>query len=232
MIQRIQQGTGFGWGEHHEDIFEGTERFFRPSYLSQLVPVWIPAIKGLPEKLASGAKVADVGCGHGVSTIVMATAYPKSRFIGFDSHEPSLEKARLNAREAGISNVEFRCALSDKLSPEGFDLIAYFDSLHDMADPIAACKSARSAIKEDGFLMIVEPMAGRSVEENFNEVGRIYSAASVLCCTANAIAGGGTALGTIATDEELGKVVKAAGFSVFKRATESPANRVFEARVQ
>jgi 2-polyprenyl-3-methyl-5-hydroxy-6-metoxy-1,4-benzoquinol methylase len=231
MVDRIKTGKGFSWGEQHEDLFEGTERFFRPAYLSQLLSTWIPSISGLQAKLEAGALVGDVGCGHGVSTVVMARAFPKSRFVGFDCHEPSIARAKQSAKESGVTNIDFRVVPSDALPKEGFDMIAFFDSLHDMSDPVAAGTSAKAALKPDGCLMIVEPMAGQTVEENFNEVGRIYSAASVLCCTANAMCGGKHALGTIATDAALADVLHKAGFSSFKRTMETPVNRVFQARI-
>jgi 2-polyprenyl-3-methyl-5-hydroxy-6-metoxy-1,4-benzoquinol methylase len=233
IVECMRTGKGFSWGEQDPDLFEGTERFFRPAYLGQLVDVWIPSIKGLKEKLEAGATICDVGCGHGVSTITMAKAFPRSKFYGFDNHAPSIEHANKKAQEAGVADrVTFQQVEADKLPDHKFDMIAYFDCLHDMGDPVAACKSARAVLKDDGCLMIIEPMAGKTVEENFNPVGRSYSGASVLCCTPNAIASGGPALGTVASDDVLKQVVQRGGFGVFHRATETPFNRVFEARIK
>jgi 2-polyprenyl-3-methyl-5-hydroxy-6-metoxy-1,4-benzoquinol methylase len=232
ILDCVKTGSGLGWNEQESDLFEGTERFFRPAYIGQLVSQWIPSIKGLKEKLENGATVADVGCGHGVSTLVMAEAFPRSRFYGFDLHQPSIERAQAAAKKAGISDrVTFHQASADQIADHQYDLIAYFDCLHDMGDPVGACRKAGTTLKKDGCLMIVEPMAGASVEENFNDVGRAFSGFSVLCCTPNAIAAGGTALGTVATDHSLSEVLKQAGFSKFHRATETPFNRVFEARI-
>ncbi len=232
ILDCMRSGDGLAWGDQHPDLFEGTERFFKPAYISQLVPTWIPAIDGLREKLESGAVVADVGCGHGVSTFVMARAFPKSRFYGYDNHLPSIERAQAESEKAGLSDrVSFHQVASNALPDRQYDLITLFDCLHDMGDPVAACRSAKETLKTDGCMMIIEPMAGTTVEENFNPVGRSYSAASVLCCTPNALASGGTALGTVATDEALRAVLKAGGFNNFRRAIATPFNRVFEARI-
>lgn len=225
-------GKGMLWGEHHHGLFEGTERFFKPSYIGNLVQNWIPALEGVKEKLENGCNVADIGCGYGASTIIMAKAFPNSKFFGFDNHEPSIKKATEHAKEEGLSDrIKFEVANSSDFPDNQYGFITFFDCLHDMGDPVAAIKRCKETLAKDGTVMIVEPMAGRTVEENFNPVGRVYSAASVLCCTPNAIAAGGPALGTVATDDALQKVVNEGGLSKFKRATDNPFNRVFEAKI-
>lgn len=227
----FRTGEGMAWGEHHPDLFEGTRRFFRPAYLRSLVGTWIPAIEGAKDKLEKGARVADVGCGHGASTLLMAGAFPKSTFFGFDNHLPSIEHAREAARVAGLSDrVTFEVAKASDFPGDGYDLVCFFDCVHDMGEPAAALERARRTLAPDGTVMIVEPMAGNAVEDNFNPVGRIYSAASVLCCTPNAVATGKTWLGTCATDEAHAEVARAAGLSRFRRACEDPFNRVLEAK--
>jgi 2-polyprenyl-3-methyl-5-hydroxy-6-metoxy-1,4-benzoquinol methylase len=229
--QNFKSGAGMLWGEHDPELFRGTERFFRASYLGHLVQSWLPALDGVVDKLQSGATVADVGCGHGASTIIMATAFPKSTFYGFDNHEPSIERARQAATEAGVSGrVTFETATATAFPDRQFNLIAFFDCLHDMGDPLGALKRSHATLRSDGTVMVVEPMAGATTEENFNPVGRVYSGASVLCCTPNALASGPIALGTIPPDAELEKIAVAAGFSRFRRATETPFNRIFELR--
>jgi SAM-dependent methyltransferase len=231
ITEAFQNGGGILWGDHDPDLFVGVERFFRPGYRMHLVNDWIPALTGIDEKLKAGGTVADVGCGHGASTIIMAQAYPNSRFHGFDNHAPSIEHARRAAEEAGIADrVTFEVASADAI-PEGpYDLICFFDCLHDMGDPSGAARRAHEVLAESGSALIVEPMAGNRVEENINIVGRTFSAASTLCCTANSLALGGPALGAVATDDALREVVTGAGFREFRRATETPFNRVFEAR--
>jgi SAM-dependent methyltransferase len=231
VLENMKTGGGMFWGEHHADLFEGTERFFKPGYVGNLVSAWIPALDGVQTKLQAGGLVADVGCGHGASTIIMAQAFPNARFVGYDYHEPSIMRAREAAAEAGLSDrVEFHLAESVDFPGGPYDLVAFFDCLHDMADPVSAARRAYQTLKEDGTVLLVEPMAGATVEENFNPVGRLYAAASVLVCTPNAVAGGGKGLGTIASDSDLGAVFTEAGFGRFRRATETPFNRVFEAR--
>ncbi len=231
--EAFRTGTGMGWGEHDQGLFEGTERFFRPGYIGNLVTSWIPALDGAQEKLERGATVADIGCGHGASTIIMAQAFPRSRFHGFDSHAPSIERANRAAREASVADrvvFEVADAHSFPAPLAGFDLLAYFDCLHDMADPVGACRQAHRSLAPEGTALIVEPMAGERVEENLNPVGRLFAGASTLCCTPNALAHGGPALGTIATEAQLRDVVTAAGFGRFRRVTQTPFNRIFEAR--
>jgi SAM-dependent methyltransferase len=227
----FKNGGGMLWGEHDPDLFVGTEKFFRPGYTAHLVNEWIPSLTGIEEKLKAGAKVADVGCGHGASTIIMAQAYPNSRFYGFDNHEASIAKARERAKAAGVSDrVTFTVASAQDFPGEGFDLICFFDCLHDMGDPHGAAEHAAKTLAADGSCMIVEPMAGNTVEENFNIIGRCFSGASTLCCTANSLALDGPALGAVATEDALREVVTSGGFTQFKRAAETPFNRVFEAR--
>ncbi len=229
----FKTGQGMLWSEHDAALFTGTERFFRPGYEQNLVPNWIPALDGVAAKLQAGATVADVGCGHGASTLILAQAYPHSRFVGFDNHEASILRARQAAADAGVAdNVSFEVAGADAYPAplSGYDLVAFFDCLHDMGDPVGAIRHAASTLTEDGTVLLVEPMAGERVEDNLNPVGRVYAGASVLICTPHAVAEGGAALGTIATEAALREVVTAGGLSRFRRATETPFNRVFEAR--
>jgi 2-polyprenyl-3-methyl-5-hydroxy-6-metoxy-1,4-benzoquinol methylase len=227
----FKNGGGMLWGEHDPDLFVGTERFFRPGYAAHLIASWIPSLTGIEEKLKAGGKVADIGCGHGSSTIIMAQAYPKSRFWGFDNHEKSIETARQRARDAGVSDrVTFAVANASELPNEQYDMVSFFDCLHDMGDPTGACKRAYEVLNSDGSALIVEPMAGNTVEENFNIIGRTFSGASTLCCTSNSLALNGPALGAVAPESAIREVVLAGGFTQFRRATETPFNRIFEAR--
>ena len=227
----FKNGGGMLWGEHDPDLFVGTERFFRPGYAAHLIATWIPSLTGIEEKLKAGAKVADVGCGHGSSTVIMAQAYPNSRFWGFDNHEKSIATARKRAADAAVSDrVTFAVANAREIPDEQFDLVAFFDCLHDMGDPVDACKRAAEVLAADGSALIVEPMAGNTVEENFNIIGRTFSGASTLCCTSNSLALDGPALGAVAPESAIREVVLAGGFKEFRRATETPFNRIFEAR--
>ncbi|MEO8647561.1 MAG: class I SAM-dependent methyltransferase [Acidobacteriota bacterium] len=224
-------GSGIHWGDHDPDLFLGTEKFFRPGYTAYLVNNWIPSLTGVEEKLKNGGKVADVGCGHGASTIIMANAYPNAKFYAFDSHPASIAAARARAAEAGLSDrIEFAVATAQDFPDNQYDLITFLDCLHDMGDPAGAASRAYQNLAADGSVMIVEPMAGNTVEENFNPIGRTFSAASTLCCTANAIAQGGKGLGAVASEDALRKEVLSGGFTNFHRAAETPFNRVFEAR--
>jgi len=231
VINNFKSGKGMLWGEHHHDLFQGTERFFKPGYHANLVSSWLPSLGGVVDKLNKGALVADVGCGHGISTIIMAKAFPKSKFFGFDNHKESIEQARKIAEKEGVSDrVKFEAGSAQDFNTHQYDLICFFDCLHDMGDPVGALKNCKSKLKDDGTIMAVEPMAGKNVEDNFNAVGRIYSGASVMCCSPNAMASGGYVLGTVATDEALQEVTRQAGLTKFRRATETPFNRIFEFR--
>lgn len=232
ITNAFMTGEGMFWGEHDPNLFEGTERFFRPGYAAHLVGSWIPALDEVKERLERGAMVADIGCGHGASTIIMALAYPKSKFWGFDNHAPSINRAHRGAHEAGVADrVIFEIAGATNFPERAkYDLIAFFDCLHDFGDPVGAAKRAYETLAPEGAAMIVEPMAAEAVEGNLNPVGRVYSGASVLCCTPNAIASGQTVLGTLATEADLRRVVTTGGFTRFRRAAETPFNRVFEAR--
>jgi 2-polyprenyl-3-methyl-5-hydroxy-6-metoxy-1,4-benzoquinol methylase len=228
----FQTGKGVGWHEHSPCLFRGTERFFRPGYNAHLVSHWIPALKGVKDKLESGAKVADVGCGHGASTILMALAYPKSRFYGFDYHGPSIERAKQGAKNAGVSRrVTFAQASAKDYPSHSYDLIAFFDCLHDMGDPVGAGRHAHECIADDGTWMIVEPFAHDDLADNLNPVGRVfYSASTMICTPASLSQEGAMGLGAQAGEKRLKKVVKDAGFSKFRRAAETPFNLIFEAR--
>jgi 2-polyprenyl-3-methyl-5-hydroxy-6-metoxy-1,4-benzoquinol methylase len=227
----FRNGGGMLWGEHDPDLFIGTERFFRPGYSAHLVATWIPALTGIDEKLKAGGKVADVGCGHGASTIIMAGAYPNSQFWAYDNHEASINHAREAAKAAGVSDrVNFEVTNAQNIPNNGYDMIAFFDCLHDMGDPVGACRRAAEVLAADGSALIVEPMAGNTVEENFNPIGRTFAGASTLCCTSNSLALNGPALGAVAPESAIREAVLAGGFKQFRRATETPFNRIFEAR--
>ncbi len=232
MTEAFRSGRGVGWHEHHQCLFCGTERFFRTSYRHHLVDEWLPALDGVVEKLQRGAKVADVGCGHGASTILMAKAFPQSRFFGFDYHSPSIEQAREAARAAALSDqVNFEVAAAKDFSGADYDLVTHFDCLHDMGDPVGAAAHARAALKPDGTWLIVEPFAHDRLADNLNPVGRIYYAASTMICTPASLSQEvGLALGAQAGELRLRQVVTAGGFTRFRRATETPFNLILEAR--
>jgi SAM-dependent methyltransferase len=232
LAERFRSGDGFGWHEHDAELFLGTEQFFRPGYRAHLVADWIPALDGVEAKLRDGAKVADIGCGHGVSTILMAQAYPESTFLGADYHGASIERAgRLAAAEGVAKNTRFEVAAAKDLPGEGYDLVCFFDCLHDMGDPVGALEQVRERLDEDGAVMLVEPFAADAVEDNLNPVGRMYYAASTVVCTPSSLDQEvGLALGAQAGEERLEEVVKRAGFTRFRRATETPFNLVLEAR--
>lgn len=231
ILDSFQNGGGMLWGEHDADLFVGTEKFFRPGYTAHLVNEWIPSLSRIESKLKAGANVADVGCGHGASTVIMANAYPNSRFFGFDNHERSVEVASSKASANELADrARFEVSDASSIPDNRYALICFFDCLHDMGDPHGAMRRALETLDDDGSVMIVEPMAGSKVEENFNPIGRTFSAASTLCCTANSMALGGPALGAVASDDDIREVVVSAGFTQFRRAAETPFNRVFEAR--
>lgn len=232
ISQAFRTGEGVGWHEQHHLLFHGTERFFRPGYAANLVGSWIPSLEGVKEKLEHGAQVADVGCGHGATTILLAQAYPKSRFVGFDYHGPSIERARRAAEEAGVTDrVRFEMAKAKDYPGRNYDLVAFFDCLHDMGDPVGAGVHVRQSLKPDGTWMVVEPYANDGVEHNLNPVGRLfYSASTMICTPASLSQEVGLALGAQAGEARLKSVVTEAGFSRFRRAAETPFNLVLEAR--
>jgi 2-polyprenyl-3-methyl-5-hydroxy-6-metoxy-1,4-benzoquinol methylase len=232
IVEKARSGDGFGWHEHVHDVHEGCERFFRPGYNANLVAEWLPALDGVIDKLQRGALVADIGCGHGSSTILMAQAFPHSTFVGSDYHAGSIETARRRAQEAGVADrVQFQVASATASDRAGYDLVTMFDCLHDMGDPVGASRHVRGSLKPDGTWMIVEPQAGDRVEDNLNPVGRAYYAFSTLLCTPASLSQDvGLALGAQAGQARIGDVVSAGGFSRFRRAAETPFNLVFEAR--
>ncbi|HBW18940.1 MAG: class I SAM-dependent methyltransferase [Streptosporangiaceae bacterium] len=232
IVDAARTGAGYGWHEHVHDVREGCERFFRPGYNANLTSGWLPALDGVVPRLESGALVADVGCGHGASTILMARAYPNSTFVGSDYHDGSIETARRHAQEAGVAGrVRFEAASAAAYSGSGYDLVTMFDCLHDMGDPVGAARHVRSTLKSDGTWMIVEPQAGDRVEENLNPVGRAYYAFSTLLCTPASLSQDvGLALGAQAGEARIAGVVEAGGFTRFRRVAETPFNLVFEAR--
>ena len=227
----FRSGEGVPWGDHDGCLFCGTEKFFRPSYKANLVSTWIPALDGVEEKLQKGAKVADVGCGHGVSTVEMAKAFPNSAFIGYDFHEESLVHASALAKEAGINNISFKMASAKTFPAEGYDLVTFFDCLHDMGDPVGACAHVVKALNPDGTCMIVEPFANDTLQDNLNPVGRAFYAFSTMICTPSSISQEvGLGLGAQAGEKRLKEVATAGGFSRFRKATETPFNLILEAR--
>lgn len=232
LAERMCTGAGVGWHEHHPDLFQGVERFFRPLYAANLISAWIPALDGVEARLRAGARVADVGCGHGASTILMAQAYPQSTFYGFDFHAPSIAWARQAVAAAGMAErVHFDVAKAQDYPGTGYDLVAFFDCLHDMGDPVGAAAHVRTTLSTGGTWMIVEPYAGDRVEENLTPVGRIYYCASTLICTPASLAQEvGLALGAQAGEQRLREVVISGGFTTFRRATETPFNLIFEAK--
>jgi SAM-dependent methyltransferase len=232
IAQALRTGEGIGWHEHHHRLFFGTEAFFRPGYKANLTETWIPALEGVEAKLRAGARVADVGCGHGASTIVMAEAYPNSTFVGSDYHDKSIEVARRRAAEAGVSDrVAFEVATAKTFSGDGYDLICFMDCFHDLGDPLGAAKHARRVLADDGTVLMVEPFAGDRVEDNINPVGRMYYAASTGICTPNSLSQEvGLGLGAQAGEARLRAILAEAGFGRVRRAAETPFNLVIEAR--
>jgi 2-polyprenyl-3-methyl-5-hydroxy-6-metoxy-1,4-benzoquinol methylase len=233
IADAFKSGAGFGWGEHNHDVFEGCQRFFEPGYRANIVQSWIPALDGVHERLSQGGRVADVGCGHGASAIVIAQAYQRAYVDGSDAHDGSIAEARRLAEEAGVADrVTFTTAAADSLPGADYDLVTSFDCLHDMGDPVAVARHIRSVLVPDGTWMIVEPRAGDSVTENLNPVGRAYYAFSTLLCTPSSLSQeGGLALGAQAGEARLRDVLEAGGFSHVRRAAETPFNIVLEARL-
>jgi SAM-dependent methyltransferase len=230
-VANFRSGDGMEWGEHHPCLFDGTERFFRAGYHANLLTSWLPAMDGVVEKLTAGGRAADVGCGHGASTVLMAQAFPNSQFVGIDYHGPSIDTARERAATSGVDNVTFEVADATSYESNDYDLIAFFDCLHDMADPAGAARHARAALKPDGHCLLVEPFANDDVGDNLNPVGRLFYAASSLICVPVSLARRGPALGAQAGERRLRKVVvDDGGFAQFRRATETPFNLIFEAR--
>lgn len=232
IAERFRTGEGYPYGEHDSRLFEGGERFFGAGYAALLVAAWIPALDGLDAKLQAGGRVADVGCGHGVSTVVMARAFPASTFVGYDSHAPSIARATELAAQAGVTDrVRFEVATATDFPGEGYDLVAHFDCLHDMGDPLGAARRVRNALDPDGAWLIVEPNANDRLEDNLNPIGRLFYGASTLICTPHALSEGGeSALGAQAGEARIRAIAEAAGFRQFRRATGTPFNLVFEAR--
>jgi 2-polyprenyl-3-methyl-5-hydroxy-6-metoxy-1,4-benzoquinol methylase len=233
QIEKVfRSGAGFGWHEHDAGVFTGCERFFRPGYNANLVSSWLPALEGVEEKLRVGANVADVGCGLGSSSRLMAEAYPRSRITGFDYHRESIELARQKAKAAGLSDrLRFEAAPAQTFPGSGYDLITMFDCLHDMGDPIGAARHVRQALAPDGTWLIVEPIAGDTVQQNLNPVGRAYYAFSTFLCTPNSLSQDvGLALGAQAGEKRIRDVVTAAGFTKFRRVSETPFNAIYEVR--
>ena len=232
ITDAFRTGAGMGWHEHHEDVFTGSEMFFRPGYVANLTTSWIPALEGVEEKLAAGGPVADVGCGHGASTVLLAQAYPKARILGSDYHQASIDIARKRAADAGIAErARFEVASAQTFSGHGYDLVATFDCLHDMGDPVGAARHIRQALDVDGTWLIVEPLAGDTLADNLNPVGRIYYSGSTFLCVPNARSQpGGYTLGAQAGESAIRQVAQQAGFTRFRRAADTPFNAVYEAR--
>jgi 2-polyprenyl-3-methyl-5-hydroxy-6-metoxy-1,4-benzoquinol methylase len=232
IAERFRTGDGFGWHEHDAGLFVGTERFFKPGYVANLVDTWLPALHGVVPKLQAGARVADVGCGHAASTVLMAAAYPRSTFVGADYHEGSIVVARRRAEEAGVTdNTTFVTVDALDLAGDGYDLVTMFDCLHDMGDPVGAARRIRASLTPDGVFMLVEPRAGDHVEDNLNPLGRVFYGASTLICTPSSLAQPGqAAIGTQAGPATITTVLHQAGFRTVRIAAETPVNHVYEAR--
>ena len=229
LTEAFRTGAGVGWGEHHDDLSEGCERFFRPGYAANLVSTWLPALDGVVATLEAGGRVADVGCGHGASTVLLAEAFPSSTFTGFDLHEPSLEAARKRAADAGV-DARFEIGTAQDFAGR-YDLVCLFDCLHDMGDPVGACAHIRGALEPGGTLLLVEPMAGDAVEDNLNPVGAAYYGFSTLLCTPSSLSQEvGAALGAQAGEARLREIATDAGFTSVRRVAETPFNMVLEVR--
>ena len=231
VTEAFRTGQGVGWHERHQCLFSGTERFFRTSYQAHLVQEWLPSLDGVVAKLEAGAKVADVGCGHGASTIIMAKVFPKSKFVGFDYHAGSIDRAHQAAREADATAATFEVAGAKNFPGKDYDLVTFFDCLHDMGDPAGAAGHVRQSLKADGTWMIVEPLAHDELHENLNPIGRLYYAGSTMVCTPASLSQEvGLALGAQAGEKRLVDVIRAGGFTRIRRATETPFNMILEAR--
>jgi len=232
IAESFRTGAGMGWHEHVDGVFHGCEKFFRPGYAANLVSSWIPALSDVKEKLETGARVADVGCGKGASTILLAQAFPKSKFLGFDYHDKSIEAARESAERNGVADrVTFEVSKAKEFPGKNYDLVAVFDCLHDMGDPAGAAAHVRRSLAEDGTWMIVEPFANDQLKDNLNPVGRVYYSFSTLLCTpCSRSQEVGLCLGAQAGETRIREVVTSAGFKRFRRATETPFNIVYEAR--
>ncbi len=231
MMEAFKSGEGISWGNHNKCLYCGTEKFFSPSYEGNLISSWIPSLEGVEDKLKEGAKVADVGCGHAASTIIMAKAYPNSEFLGYDYHDASIEQARLRAQEAGVNNVSFEVCTAKDVPGSNYDLVTFFDCLHDMGDPSGACAHVKDILKTDGTCMIVEPYAKDTLKDNLNPVGRAFYAFSTqLCVPCSLNQEVGKALGAQAGEKRLKEAVMDGGFTQFRRATETPFNLILEAR--
>ncbi len=230
--RRFVTGGGFGWHEHDAGLFEGTERFFKPGYVMNLIDVWLPALDGVMQKLQAGATAADVGCGLGATTIIMAKSFPQSQFVGFDYHAASIEMARERAAAQGApANLKFEVATAKSFPGSGYDLVTNFDCLHDMGDPVGAAEHVYKALDKDGTWMVVEPFSGDRVEDNFTPVGRMFYGASTLLCTPGSLSQEvGAALGAQAGETRIRDVTVQAGFTRFRRATQTPFNIIYEVR--
>ena len=229
-IDVFRFGTGLAWADQHADLFTATERSFRPGYQAHLVQEWIPALAGMPEKLDDGARVADVGCGHGAATVILATAYPNSTFVGYDYHAPSIDAARKSAARAGVTDrVSFEVADATEIGGP-FDLIAFFDCWHDTANPLGAARAARNALAEGGSVLAVEPFAHDRLEDNLNPLGRFGYGVSTVVCTPCSISDGGPGLGAQAGEARTRELFAQAGFTSFRRAAQTSLNIVYEAR--
>ncbi|MET0949388.1 MAG: class I SAM-dependent methyltransferase [Pseudomonas sp.] len=232
MVAAMRGDGALPWGDHHPCMFSGTERFFRPGYRAHLVADWLPALDGVVEKLKAGGKVADIGCGHGASTVIMAQAFPASTFVGFDYHAPSIDTATQRAEQAGVSDrARFQQGSAKDFPGNDYDLICYFDCLHDMGDPVGAARHAYETLRDDGTVLLVEPFAQDHLDENLTPVGRLYYAASTFICTPNSLSQEvGLGLGAQAGEGRLRDVLTQAGFTRFRRAAETPFNLIIEAR--
>ena len=232
IIEAFKNGKGLGWGDHHHYLFEGTAKFFKPDYVANLTTNWIPALEDVEQRLKNGrANVADVGCGHGVSTILMAKAYPNTKAIGFDSHKPSIEWAGKQAEKEGLQNITFEVAKSTDYPGDDYDLVAFFDCIHDMGDPAGAVRHALQTLKKNnGTLMLVEPFANDKIEDNLDPLGRVFYSVSSIVCVHASLNEDALALGAQAGEERIAQIMKSAGFSKFRRATQTPFNLIFEAR--